>query len=175
MNRAGYPLARYVESAGACWIRAAHRSEAAILSDLALRSKATWGYSDAFMAACRPELTYTAEQIASASFTFWVADVDGACLGFYALKHLAPGEIELEALFVEPLHIGMGFGRMMMKHACREAAKSGAAALIVQSDPHAEDFYRSAGASLVGRRQSGSIDGRYLSIFVIDLTENEVS
>jgi len=34
-----------------------------LLSNLAFRSKAHWGYSDEFMAACRDELTYSSEKI----------------------------------------------------------------------------------------------------------------
>ncbi|MEE8545291.1 MAG: hypothetical protein V3T29_05715 [Alphaproteobacteria bacterium] len=46
-------------------IRPARPGEAAALTDLALRSKAHWGYDAAFMAACRAELTVTPAQAAS--------------------------------------------------------------------------------------------------------------
>ena len=46
-------------------IRPARSGEAKALSDLALRSKAHWGYDAAFMAACRAELTVTPAQAAS--------------------------------------------------------------------------------------------------------------
>jgi hypothetical protein len=42
-------------------IRAAHGGELEALSALAMRSKAHWGYSAAFMQACRDELTVSAE------------------------------------------------------------------------------------------------------------------
>ena len=38
-------------------MRPAAPSQAAFLSDLALRSKACWGYDPAFLSACRDELT----------------------------------------------------------------------------------------------------------------------
>ena len=46
-------------------LRAARPEEAAAISALALRSKAHWGYDEAFLAACRAELTWTAAQCGS--------------------------------------------------------------------------------------------------------------
>ena len=40
-----------LDAVGACAIRPARRDEAALLSDLAVRSKATRGYGEAFMRA----------------------------------------------------------------------------------------------------------------------------
>lgn len=157
-------------SATDCIIRAARGSEAEALGDLAFRSKAHWGYSRAFMEACRDELTYTPHQIESERFRFAVAEVDGRGVGFYALEQRSPAEVELEALFVEPPCIGRGYGRALMEHAKREAVKMGAASLVIQGDPHAERFYRAAGGVPVGRRESGSIRGRYLPVFTIDLS-----
>ena len=42
-------------------IRAARSDEAGLLSEIAFRSKAYWGYSEEFMVSCREELTVTAE------------------------------------------------------------------------------------------------------------------
>ncbi len=150
-------------------IRAAHASEADVLSDIAFRSKAHWGYSEAFMESCRDELTYTPRQIELARFRFAVAESDGRIVGFYALEQLSADEIELDALFVEPSCIGKGVGRALMAHAKHEAATMGAASLVIQADPNAERFYRAAGGVQVGRRESGSIPGRFLPVFRIDL------
>ncbi len=40
-------------------IRPVDASEAAIISELAMRSKAHWGYSPEFVEACRAELSHT--------------------------------------------------------------------------------------------------------------------
>lgn len=45
----------------------------------------------------------------------------------------------------------------------------GATKLIIQGDPNAERFYLAAGAVLTGTRESGSIPGRYLPTFAINL------
>ena len=44
-------------------LRPARPGEAALLSDLALRSKGHWGYDDGFLQRARPELTVTPEDV----------------------------------------------------------------------------------------------------------------
>lgn len=151
-------------------IRTARVSEADVLSDLAFRSKGHWGYSEAFMEACRDELTYTREQIASDRYRFALAEAAGKLVGFYALRRVSPSEVELEALFVDPNDIGKGCGRALVEHAKREAASMDASSMVIQGDPNAEPFYRATGGMLIGRRESGSIRGRHLPLFQIDLT-----
>ncbi|MDE0683663.1 MAG: hypothetical protein OXI63_12155 [Candidatus Poribacteria bacterium] len=45
--------------------------------------------------------------------------------------------------------------------------------MIIQGDPNAERFYRSAGGLLVGTRKSASIPNRELPIFWINLRESD--
>lgn len=149
-------------------IRRAQAPEARRLSEVAFHSKAYWGYSPEFMAACRRELTYTPADLRANPF--FVAEVDGRIVGFYGLASLSPTEIELEALFIEPAYIGQGYGRALIDHAKVTAQNLGAAALIIQGDPNAAPFYRAAGGRLTGQRESASIPGRYLPTFVIPLT-----
>ena len=47
-------------------VRPGHPGEAAILSDLALRSKSYWGYDADFLEACRDELGLQAEDFETA-------------------------------------------------------------------------------------------------------------
>jgi GNAT superfamily N-acetyltransferase len=150
-------------------IRRAHAGEARVLSELALRSKAHWGYSSEFLEAVRAELSYSEKQLQSERMRFFVLESTGRAVGFYALAHQGDTEIELDALFVEPEHIGKGFGRLLIEHAKSVAAALGATRLIIQGDPNAERFYRAAGGVLTGTRPSGSIPGRFLPTFAIDL------
>jgi hypothetical protein len=69
-------------------LRPGHREEAGLLSDLALRSKGHWGYDQAFLDACRAELTLTPEDILAQRVT--VAERDGQVVGFYALAGTPP-------------------------------------------------------------------------------------
>jgi GNAT superfamily N-acetyltransferase len=128
---------------------------------LALRSKAHWGYDDAFMAACRDELTLTAGDLRRRSVH--VAEADGgALLGFYALETGDGTEGELWALFVEPSVIGSGVGTVLLDHARGAARALGLMALRIDADPHAVGFYERRGAQPVGSTPSASIPGRRL-------------
>lgn len=65
-------------------IRAAQSAEAGLLSAIAVRSKAHWGYSEEFMASCRDELTVTAEFIETNPA--FVCEYDGVVIGYYTLE-----------------------------------------------------------------------------------------
>jgi GNAT superfamily N-acetyltransferase len=151
-------------------LRGALPGEAALLSALALRSKAHWGYAPEFIDACRDELTYAAEDIARGGFV--VAEVDGGIVGFYALEPSAPAEVELDALFVDPAAIGRGIGRALIEDAKTRAVRIGAQRMTIQGDPHAARFYVAAGALACGSRPSGSIPGRALPLFSIEFARN---
>lgn len=148
-------------------IRRAVPAEATCLSELALRSKAVWGYSSEFMAACRDELTLSQDYIET-SPTF-VVELEAEPVGFYSLERLSPKEVELGLLFVEPEAIGRGHGRQLIEHAKAEARTAGYVTMVIQGDPNAERFYSAAGGRLVGTRESLSIPGRVLPLFHIDL------
>ncbi|MDJ0918725.1 MAG: GNAT family N-acetyltransferase [Woeseiaceae bacterium] len=146
-------------------IRAATAAEADLLSELALRSKAHWGYSDAFIEACRNELTVRPDQIQNTV----CADDNGELVGFYGLVPVSDDTVELEALFVEPSRIGSGVGKALIEHAISRASAQGASRMLVEGDPNATAFYLAAGASQIGERPSGSIPGRRLPLFEIPI------
>lgn len=152
-------------------IRAAEPDEAELLSELARRSKAHWGYSEAFMESCREELTYTPEQLAAGGF--WVLEDDGEVRGFYALSKISPDAMELGAMFVEPEYIGRGYGRALMNHALEEFAATKLFRLVIQADPNAAPFYEHAGARQIGERASDSIEGRSLPLYEINADRQE--
>ncbi|MEV5510325.1 GNAT family N-acetyltransferase [Streptomyces orinoci] len=145
-------------------IRAARTDEAGMLSELALRSKAYWGYDEAFIAACRDELTLSADEVEATA----VAEQDGRIQGFVTVQGSPPSGI-LSMLFVEPHAIGKGVGRRLFEHATTTAADHGFTRLTIDADPHAEPFYRAMGATLIGSTPSGSIPGRTLPLMAITL------
>ena len=150
-------------------IRDAAARDSKILSALAMRSKAYWGYSESFMNACIDELSVSTADIADNACHYVVAELDGEIIGFYSLEGLRQGEIELGALFVDPGHIGTGTGRTLIERAKTHARELGASILSIQGDPNATKFYRAAGAVETGRRESESIRGRFLPVFQIEL------
>lgn len=153
-------------------IREAFPQEANLLSRLALRSKAHWGYSEDFLDACRSELTVDASRLGTDDYQCFAALDGDSIVGFYTLESMSVGSCELEALFVEPEHIGGGVGRLLIQHAVRRLSERGVERLIIQGDPHATEFYVAAGARQVGKRESGSIPGRELPLFEIEITNS---
>jgi len=151
-------------------LREALPADAPVLSQLARRSKAHWGYSRAFMSACEAELTYACEDIAEQAF--FVLQDGERIAGFYALYRNSDTQAELEALFVEPECIGTGCGRELIEHAKSTAAARGFRELIIQGDPNAARFYEAAGGLQIGAQESGSIPGRFLPLFRILLDES---
>ena len=148
-------------------LRRATPSDAEDLSQLALRSKAHWGYDSVFLGQCRDELTYTPEQLDS-ELIFLLEDRDRV-FGFYGSSGPVNDSVELDAMFVDPPYIGRGLGRQLFEHAKVIAAGLNVGSLIIQSDPQAAEFYRRCGALDWGRRESESVPGRFLPVLRIQL------
>jgi GNAT superfamily N-acetyltransferase len=140
-------------------IRPAHAGEAATLTELAMRSKAHWGYDAAFMAVLRPILTV--DEAALAASPVRVLDDREGTIGWYRLTGEPPSG-ELEDLWLDPAAIGHGRGRRLFEHARRTARELGFEELRIEADPHAEGFYAAMGATRIGERRSPS--GRTLPL-----------
>jgi predicted N-acetyltransferase YhbS len=83
----------------------------------------------------------------------FVAEELGAILGFAAILPRSDGDSELDALFVEPKAWRQGVGRALIEHCLKAARVSGARAIHVVGNPHAEGFYESCGFEQVGKKQ----------------------
>lgn len=154
-------------------LRRAGPGDAATLSSLAFRSKASWGYDIGFMKRCRAELTYAPENIEAPRFNFHVCECGDEAVGFYALELQGDGQAELEALFIKPGFMRRGLGRMLMEHMKGQARLLGIRAVTILGDPNAEEFYLAMGATPAGYRESSSIKGRFLPVFVLSLDQEE--
>ncbi|WP_413987874.1 GNAT family N-acetyltransferase [Labrys okinawensis] len=142
-------------------LRSATPQEAIALSDLCLRSKAVWGYDDAFLRACRDERTLSADDISTDEIQ--VADVSGALAGVIQIR-VDGGTAILDKLFVDPAFQGKGVGRTLYDWGKSRAAKAGASILMIEADPEAASSYRRMGARDVGAVASSSIPGRLLPL-----------
>jgi GNAT superfamily N-acetyltransferase len=150
-------------------IRPARIEEASALTELCIRSKAMWGYDEAFMALVRAVLQVSPEQIAAGDV--WVATAaDRSVAGLVAL---GPGEqlntLDLDKLFVEPRRTRTGVGRALITHAIDEARRRGAKRLTILSDPYAAGFYERNGARRIGEAPSDAIPGRSVPFYEIKL------
>lgn len=147
-------------------IRRAREAEAELLTDLALRSKAVWGYSEAFLERCRPVLSVDAEYLRA--HPVFVAEMEGELAGFASLRERGP-DVELDLLFVEPRLLRRGIGQALLEHALRAAAASGYARMVVESDPYAEAFYLRSGGRRIGAVASTVEEGRELPLLAYEL------
>ena len=150
-------------------LRSAVAEEVEVLSELALRSKAHWGYDDDFLKACRAELTVRAQDIEVHRLTVAVDETTHRVVGFYGLTGTTSDDAELSALFVEPAVIGTGVGRLLFDDALRAARRAGFERVRIEADPFAATFYEHVGAARVGSISSGSIADRVLPLYVMDV------
>jgi len=141
-------------------IRPAEPEEAKALTDLALRSKAHWGYDADFLEACRDDLAVTPFEIETLSVH--VAESGGRIAGFYVLDWEEPAELTF--LFVDPDFIGAGVGRTLWDHVVANAQDLGLSELVVHSDPEAEPFYRAMGCERFAEIDSPVEPGRKLPL-----------
>ena len=148
-------------------LRPAQLDEADALSELALRSKGHWGYDEAFLEACRPELTLCPDELSTRRVV--VAVEDDAVIGFASLEGYPP-QGDVGYLFVEPTKIGQGVGVLLWDDLCGRAKSLGFERLRIESEPRARPFYLSRGARQIGKIPSGSIPGRELPLLEYTLT-----
>jgi GNAT superfamily N-acetyltransferase len=128
-------------------IRAAQPSEHPLLSDLAHRAKAHWGYDAAQLAVWHLDMTVSSESVQRRP-TF-VAEVNGEVVGFFQLR-VNPARAELEHFWVLPSSHRCGIGRALLTHAAAVVAAAGHGTLHIDADPNAEPFYAACGAKRVG-------------------------
>jgi GNAT superfamily N-acetyltransferase len=148
-------------------VRQAQAGEAQALTALCVRSKAHWGYDDAFMRSSRPSLTVSDTDIASGHVL--VATDDGRIAG---VARVEP-DGELGVMFVDPPAMGRGAGRALFAAAAALARRLGAPAMPILADPNAAPFYERMGARFVAHAPSDAIPGRTLPLYEYDLTDEE--
>lgn len=146
-------------------VRAAQVSDCQTLSELAVRSKAWWGYSESFLKVCEQELTVKPASIGHV----FVVDVGGVPAGFHATELESERTAELTFMFTEPAFIGCGVGRLLFTHAAEHARSLHCDRLIIAADPGAEGFYEAMGARVIGDCASDSVTGRRLPLLQLDL------
>ena len=149
-------------------IRRADPGEAKRITQLTMRSKAHWGYSEEFMAAAAGELEFRPEKFGP-DFLVFVIEEGAALAGFCSLLKVDPATIELHDLFVDPPCIGRGYGKRLWRHAIEVARARGFQRMTLTADPHAEPFYIAQGARRIGEIASTVQKGRLLPLLEFDL------
>ena len=142
-------------------IRQARAAEAEALTELAIRSKASWGYDEAFMQKARPDMLVSAADIERAHCL--VAEEQGRIFG-YVLTFIDREHAFLRDLFIEPSHFNRGLGSRLFHRAIDEARARGAQTLTLRADPNARAFYEHLGMRCTGETASIIGNGRTLPV-----------
>ncbi len=148
-------------------IRPAERGEAERLTAICLRSKAHWGYDEAFMRLSKPAITVHEADIADGNVLVG-CNAAGRAVGLVRVD--PQGETaELGLMFVDPPAIGTGAGRALFEAATVLARNLGARRMTILADPNAAPFYEHMGARFLRNAPSDAIPGRTLPFYEYDL------
>lgn len=147
-------------------IRKAKPQEAKVLTNLTLTSKAHWGYTLEQVAEWKEELTISRNYIVINEV--FVLENKNLILGFYAYLKKTSKTVDLDFLFVDPLHIGKGFGKLLITHFIEEMKRQNFEVVTVNSDPNAEKFYRHFEFETISQKPS-SIKNRFLPVMRMNL------
>jgi len=132
-------------------IRRATPDDAESLSNIAFNAKAHWGYPAAWMEQWRAELIFSPDYFAA--FESWVAENEKSPIAFYTLQE-RDGEGWIENLWVSPMFIGKGVGKILFEHALERCKALEFRKLLLESDPHAIGFYERMGMRQLGGRRA---------------------
>ena len=147
-------------------IRRALSNESELLTEIAFKSKAYWGYDAEYMDKCQNDLIIHPEELDE--YIVNALEVNQEAVGFYELRGIIP-EANLFWLFLDPKAIGQGFGRTLWQHANQTAKDIGYKYLNIKSDPNAEGFYTEMGAVRIGELPSSAIPDLYFPLLRIYL------
>ena len=134
-----------------------------------MRSKAVWGYDDAFMERCRPILRVDPGLVAE-GLTAVVADEDDRPVAVAQLECEAdPPLAEIDLFFVDPPFQGRGVGRVLFAWILDTVRDRGLGRIGILSDPGARPFYERMGAKFMKMAPSDAIAGRELPWLELDV------
>ncbi|TFJ91376.1 GNAT family N-acetyltransferase [Lentibacillus salicampi] len=146
-------------------IRGALEKEAAILSDIAIESKAYWDYSKEFIKACKDVLTINKQYIQENHV--YVLEDQEELVGFFSFER---DEVDsLDFFYILPEFIGKGFGRVMWNNVIQKAQEQGIKSFTIDSDPYAKGFYEKMGAKQIGQVPSTVFKDRSLPLMKITI------
>ena len=149
-------------------LRPAEIDDVDVLTDVSIRAKKSNGYDDAFMAACRDELTVTVAHLCQDEY--WVAcegDLIIGCASLSPDKDQSSGKVH--SFFIDPDHQGRGVGRMLWAKLLECAHAYGMTEVRLDADPNAAPFYEAMGFKVAGVAPSGSIPGRRIPHMTLTL------
>lgn len=140
-------------------IRNARADEHDILSNIAAKSEAYWGYDSDYMNKFKSVYSVSEEFINT--YPTVVIEKDENTVGFYGLIN-KNNETSLEYFFIEPEYIGKGYGKLLWNYLVSDCKNLGIKEFSIVTSPQAKDFYVKMGAILWGEVESLLKEGRLI-------------
>ncbi|MES2487064.1 MAG: GNAT family N-acetyltransferase [Bacteroidota bacterium] len=138
-----------------------------VLTAITKKSKAYWGYTEEQLLAWSQQLTITEVYIKDNEV--YKLLVDGGVVGYYSYFSKDKNTVTLDNLFVLPVFISSGIGRLLMEDFLLRIKNTSAKKAILESEPNAEGFYAKFGFVKTGHVET-LIKDRYLPIMELDIT-----
>ncbi len=146
-------------------IERATTSDAKVLTQLTIRSKAYWGYSKQQMLDWTEALTLPPSYFSTKEVYKLMAN--NQPIGYYSYTRLTAAVMKLENLFIDPEFIGKGFGKLLLLDFLNRIEQEDFATVTLDSDPNAQEFYKRLGFKVVGQMKT-PVKDRYLPIMEMD-------
>ncbi|GAA0459511.1 MULTISPECIES: GNAT family N-acetyltransferase [Alkalibacillus] len=146
-------------------IRKADNTDCNRLSTIAYNSKSYWGYSQDFLDKCKEDLTVTVEYIKNNPTYVMIEGKEIVAFYSFSLSNE-----QLDALFIDPVYIGKGFGQLLWIDLMKRVKELGVKQFTIDSDPGAEGFYLKMGAEKVGYTPSTVFPQRSLPLLKVKVT-----
>lgn len=140
-------------------IRRAKADEYEILTDIAIKSEAYWGYDSDYMEKFK-SIYNVSEEFIKNNPTVLIEE-DNSIIGFYSLI-CKDNETSLEYFFIEPKHIGKGYGKLLWSYLVSDCKNLGIKDFDIVTSPQAKEFYVKMGAIPCGEVESLLKKGRII-------------
>jgi GNAT superfamily N-acetyltransferase len=128
-----------------------HQADIEMLKDIAIRSKAWWGYEDHFMEQFAASSILPSEQPEGSKVV--KVCFQGKIIGWYRYVP-QDGKVELTDFWLSPEYIGKGFGGKMFQDLKEKVIWEGFANIEFDADPNAAPFYEHMGCRIIGQTLS---------------------
>jgi GNAT superfamily N-acetyltransferase len=146
-------------------IRSPAADEGGRLKEIAIASKASWGYELDKVKEWADRGDFSPAQLGK--LDMFVAQAEDRAIAWCSLERR--GDLWwLADLWVEPAWIGKGVGRRLFHHGARHAQRQGARRLEWEAEPNSIGFYEKMGARYL-RDSEQSEWGRTLTVMGVEL------
>jgi GNAT superfamily N-acetyltransferase len=142
----------------------AENSDIDLLNDIAIRSKAWWGYDDHLMKQFAENSLISGELVDGT--TVIKVCMEDRIIGWYMYKPDEVG-VELTDFWMSPEYIGKGYGGKMFQNLKERVMQDDYYSIVFDADPNAAPFYEHMGCRIIG--QALSEWNRFIPKMRIDL------